>query len=1270
MADEQERDLDEDDFDDEDESGEEEHSWREELRQSDRPRHLKRAILGLVAALIAPFKRAHKAIDAATERHVEALVRHAEAGHPQTGAEVSRTAHTLITEALGELEGAVRESHAAIAQHAPLIVNGIAEHVTQTVPGAAGLDVHSEGARIEAEMRRYLQGRSQEAIEAVHQALTEWHAGGTGDLGALREAVRRAVAPLDSYARTVATAEVQNAYVRLFRQATRFAGTQYVRRTAMPGACLRCAELAGVWDAGYPDLYWTHPHCMCTWCAASDDEAAAAGLTDSQGGAMKLSAEARAALSASDFLDEKRREFPVHDHAHWEAAGMAIDHAHGYTDAERESLRAKWRKVGKAKGWFKGDTSDAFSEILTDTFESEIEVIEDAAEKPMRLRVLLTKANVRNKNRRVYPKHVLEDMVSRGQKKLRDARAVQQRFLMEKEHPPAILDAKGHAIGFGTNGDGAIASVIDALYMTGGNVFIDTTLLDTPAGQAIADLVRAGRKPPVSLRSLGRTRRASLNGDPTNIATFLDWHGGDWVDNPALPDAGPEEVLTDAQIEQALDSAEEETNMELEQLKAQLKALTDAKDADKAKVKELEDKIEKLEMERDKIKPGKADEKDDEVKDSIATLSAQVKALQDSLAAEQNAKKADSAKAEVKAFADSLEANADLKRFSADMRKEITARVSRAADKTSAEQALTDAVADMDRAIAAAKLAGMGHTPAAEAAATAGRTTHVQVVNNPTPWKAVVDKMDAAFSAHRKLSNAPSVDESIRTANKKVAEQMLDSFAEREGKALTDSAQAVLDGVVNDSTTGDMWNQPTIAAALVLQQFQEMEALQFAQGIGPNGFEQGTFNNEVGSILRVPVEYRQAPQVGGLNTYNPPYYNNNMSVAEGAAIPTLSLKLAYLVFAPAWKKAAFQVSDEVVAALKNGPLNYDVWARHMYHLTLLKAQIIDMLIYETMLQTSSETNAVAVANETVNSAQWTYSAGGSVGGYGSGVVGVAQLLCGGTTAAPNKQVPIVKPRVSTDLTSSGQVTTTTLNPLTLGAINGVTQVQGYLDANNNIAQIPGSAAPTYAVDWLNGKLVFNAASGADGTHLPTVSAYTYETNFDVFTLSNPTLQSGQTYEQFLNGLLRQVDGSAAYMGSSPRFMPPNLGIMSLNAANSIQNASTFYKWVSPEGSKLSDPRIVSNSKFAERNGIELAKINTPWSAGDSRILLGRQGAAKYGIDRPWQVEGPYPGYDTATGMPNGTKLAYGAENSVVCVPQATDQSGKILNPALRSIVLR
>lgn len=258
------------------------------------------------------------------------------------------------------------------------------------------------------------------------------------------------------------------------------------------------------------------------------------------------------------------------------------------------------------------------------------------------------------------------------------------------------------------------------------------------------------------------------------------------------------------------------------------------------------------------------------------------------------------------------------------------------------------------------------------------------------------------------------------------------------------------------------------------------------------------------------------------------------------------------------------------------------------------------------------------------------------------------------------------PRTVNTIGATGAVTATTSYSFTIANVNSVVQVQGAWDGTN-IVSFPGTTA-TFAVDYEHGIIYFKATGtsgvnpGAGTPILPTMSYYASQ-NFDRWVTA---LGAGYTdIAAWYDTLLQQLTKTSALMGSSPRFRRPNLAIMSLTAASYIENARIFYKFAQPDGTQL----LNTGNTFGQRAGMNLSRINAPWVAGDGRILLTSRGSTRYGIETPYDMEGPFPVYDSSQNIIDA-KVWYGSENSVMATPVVQDSNGVVYNPPNRSVILQ
>lgn len=892
--------------------------------------------------------------------------------------------------------------------------------------------------------------------------------------------------------------------------------------------------------------------------------------------------------------------------------------------------------------------------------DAEVEIL-DSGESgaAVRLRILSTKANTVI-NRRVYPMNVLRPAIA----KLKP-RAQSGQVYAEVPHPKPIK-RDGKVVGYERNEAKRVSRIVAVEMNDRGEVWTTHEFLGTAIAKEVAEsFIKRSGKYGISQRAIGEMESKTLTGREYPVAKAMELDGYDFVENPALSASiSTFEVLLDAELGEL---APQLPPTPQEPADVAGDPLTDAgSPASQEDDPHMSDKT--------KTNPTPAAPAPAQAAAASAITPEQLTAFAETMTRAQAIiegdaarKAAEQAKAEVATFAASSEVAQAIAGIPEQLRGAIVARVAAAPDKGAAEAILAQEVDHTSRIVAAAKLAATGFgQPAPGAGVTTptagGPATDITVVANPTPHLEVARKFGEAYDDFARRAGGAPVDPGLREHNKAFVGKLLAKVEAEHGQALLDSAGALLDSeggfeAWTDAavSTSSLWNQPTIATMLLIQQFQDMQMLQFVDGIGPDGFENSVINGQIGSVLKLPVEF-YTPPTGSMDL---PGYDNGLIVAEDAGIPTSLIGLNWLAFAPTWRRAAAELTKDAAQALKNGPLNYQALARIAYHLVEDKKRRVDRAIAEEMLAVSDEYGAVAVNNEAAIAGNVIANSGGGLL-YGNTVTYYAKLIGAGTSGAPALN-PVVRKRVDVSMNNAGQVSTSTRFGVTVTG-GSTTQVEGYIDANGQIASFPGTAA-TFAVDYVNGRVLFNAASNINNsTALPTIS-YTYVTNFDTF---NPVVPNGVENAVYYNRLLEQVDKTAALMGSFPRFMAPNLVLGSLMAMTRVSNAQLFYQQASPSGTNL---LAATRNRVAERNGVGFAQHNTPWSAGDSRLLLTRLGATKYGVDTPFEIEGPFPTYD-ANRQIRDTKVIKGSENSVICTPQVVDQSGKTLNPVARSIFLR
>ena len=130
-------------------------------------------------------------------------------------------------------------------------------------------------------------------------------------------------------------------------------------------------------------------------------------------------------------------------------------------------------------------------------------------------------AEVRNKNRRIYPKSIIEREVSRYKQEFID----NNRAYGELNHPatPTIDLTR-------------VSHIFEDLHMDGTNAWGRAKVVDTPNGKIVKSLIDAGASLGVSSRGTG-TLAANSTGASVVQEDFRLATAGDIVANPSAPDA-------------------------------------------------------------------------------------------------------------------------------------------------------------------------------------------------------------------------------------------------------------------------------------------------------------------------------------------------------------------------------------------------------------------------------------------------------------------------------------------------------------------------------------------------------------------------------------------------------------------------------------------------------------------------------------------------------------------------------------------------------------
>ena len=134
--------------------------------------------------------------------------------------------------------------------------------------------------------------------------------------------------------------------------------------------------------------------------------------------------------------------------------------------------------------------------------------------KPFRVQGLLTSANKKNQNDRIYPKAILEREVAKYQQFIQDNRAVG-----ELDHPDSsIIELKN------------VSHRLIEAHWQGDDLYGTFEILTTPSGNILRELLRNGVTLGVSSRAMGSVTE---NGDTVMVEDDLELICWDFVSNPS-----------------------------------------------------------------------------------------------------------------------------------------------------------------------------------------------------------------------------------------------------------------------------------------------------------------------------------------------------------------------------------------------------------------------------------------------------------------------------------------------------------------------------------------------------------------------------------------------------------------------------------------------------------------------------------------------------------------------------------------------------------------
>lgn len=879
----------------------------------------------------------------------------------------------------------------------------------------------------------------------------------------------------------------------------------------------------------------------------------------------------------------------------------------------------------------------------------------------LRAEILLSRAETENLNGRSYTAESMAAAVEAAQQDIALGRVFG--FI---EHPEPLFTADGQAAGFDERGHEP-AFRFTKLWMDGLDLLAEIELLPTSEGESLRQRILAGEQIRFSLRALG----SCAPGESGAECEIHRIEGGDAVTLPALPEARLLSVVADTAIPQSRDcdcvSALDDlpptgdTIMDLPQLIAEIQAATDpAVKADLiAKLVELLGG-----STSEAASETEASTESQAVEDALAKilspadrqLIAELRA--ERIAARQQAAVADALKQieqagqwEGRSFANYPESV--IQQAFAIARQKPT--------PCDAKRAISDALDLADALTAQQTAASVQRTGAVR-----GATVQVVRDHGDSVWIEPLNKIEQviADSDRRRFGReAVARRQQYARANQEFAGQVFDAYKQKSAKYLAEWGKRAIADAANPITAADLRNQEGVVAGLILRQvFQRLTALQFVAPFGP---AQSTM---LGKQFKIPV-----------TSFTSPSSQRRFSrIKSGDQIPEAESAIRYVNFFTKLRAVAYRVEQELADQIQNGVLQLDAVAMLISDISEFLARETDSMILFEMQSGADRYNAAQVTSEAVAAAEWAWSASGSVsinaGGsigtvtYGSNVYGAAKLLTGNTSGYTSHPRPIVAGVDTLSVADDNTETESVSYATTVATLGGITQVEGYLDSNSNIASFPGTTA-TFAVDHENGIVVFRdtATSGAAAATRPTIS-YWYCRNYNEFNL---TPSSGVAPENHYSGLLRLIRQMAAVMGSSPIFRQPDLCLFPTTIGLGAYAVADLFEQQRLPVDTILEAGYAQADILGELSGIIVAHTNGQMFAGSRRAILTQRNATMYGVGRPLTVVGPLASTYSDGSAGRTTLLAeelyYARILDVAGTPLMVNGSGSIINPPSKTI---
>ena len=169
--------------------------------------------------------------------------------------------------------------------------------------------------------------------------------------------------------------------------------------------------------------------------------------------------------------------------------------------------------------------------LLTELYTEDATIIEEGvgADKKLYVEGISIQTNIGNKNRRVYPKHHVQEEI--------------QRYIKEAVEGRSAWSELDHPAGPQINSDRICARYV-SLREDGDNYIGKSLITKTPMGDIVRGLIESGGRIGTSTRALGSVKKLP-NGLNEVQRDFKMVTAGDFVMNPSAPDAYVHALMED-----------------------------------------------------------------------------------------------------------------------------------------------------------------------------------------------------------------------------------------------------------------------------------------------------------------------------------------------------------------------------------------------------------------------------------------------------------------------------------------------------------------------------------------------------------------------------------------------------------------------------------------------------------------------------------------------------------------------------------------------------